>query len=39
MKKSTIVVCDHIHQAGLDILANDENINFIMQQMNLKINL
>ena len=30
MKKYTIVVCDHIHQAGLDILANDEDINFIM---------
>jgi D-3-phosphoglycerate dehydrogenase len=30
MKKYTIVVCDHIHEAGLDMLRNDENINFIM---------
>jgi len=30
MKKHTIVVCDHIHEAGLEILRNDENINFIM---------
>ena len=30
MKKYTIVVCDHIHQAGLDMLQNDESINFIM---------
>ena len=30
MQKYTIVVCDHIHQAGLDMLANDEQINFIM---------
>jgi len=30
MQKYTVVVCDHIHQAGLDMLANDENINFIM---------
>ncbi len=30
MKKHTVVVCDHIHKAGLEILENDENINFIM---------
>ena len=30
MQKHTVVVCDHIHQAGLDMLENDENINFIM---------
>ncbi len=28
--KHTIVVCDHIHEAGLEMLKNDENINFIM---------
>ncbi len=30
MQKYTVVVCDHIHQTGLDMLENDENINFIM---------
>ena len=30
MKKYTIVVCDHIHEAGLKMLQDDENINFIM---------
>ena len=30
MQKHTVVVCDHIHEAGLEILQNDENINFIM---------
>ena len=30
MQKYTVVVCDHIHEAGLDMLKNDENINFIM---------
>ena len=29
MPKLTIVVCDHIHQMGLDILANDPQINLI----------
>jgi len=29
MSKITIVVCDHIHQKGLDILANDADINLI----------
>lgn len=29
-KKYTIVVCDHIHEAGLDLLRNDKSINFIM---------
>jgi len=29
MSKITIVVCDHIHQKGLDILANDVDINLI----------
>ncbi len=29
MSKITIVVCDHIHQKGLDILANDPAINLI----------
>ena len=29
MPKLTIVVCDHIHQTGLDILANDPRINLI----------
>ena len=30
MQKYTVVVCDHIHEAGLEMLKNDENINFIM---------
>jgi D-3-phosphoglycerate dehydrogenase len=30
MQKYTVVVCDHIHEAGLEMLRNDENINFIM---------
>ncbi|MDP2892957.1 MAG: phosphoglycerate dehydrogenase [Sulfurimonas sp.] len=30
MQKHTIVVCDHIHEAGLEMLRNDESINFIM---------
>ena len=30
MQKHTVVVCDHIHEAGLEMLRNDENINFIM---------
>ncbi|SFV74900.1 D-3-phosphoglycerate dehydrogenase [hydrothermal vent metagenome] len=30
MKKHTIVVCDHIHQAGLDMLQADKDINMIM---------
>ncbi|MCX6051285.1 MAG: phosphoglycerate dehydrogenase [Campylobacterales bacterium] len=30
MKKHTIVVCDHIHEAGLEMLRNDKSINFIM---------
>ncbi len=29
MSKKTIVVCDHIHQSGLDILANDTEIELI----------
>jgi len=29
MSKKTVVVCDHIHQIGLDILANDSQINLI----------
>ncbi len=29
MSKLTIVVCDHIHPKGLDILANDSQINLI----------
>jgi len=29
MSKKTIVVCDHIHQSGLDILANDPEIELI----------
>ena len=29
MKKYTIVVCDHIHPAGLEMLQNDVNINYI----------
>lgn len=29
MSKLTVVVCDHIHQKGLDILANDAHINLI----------
>ena len=28
--KYTVVVCDHIHEAGLKMLQADENINFIM---------
>ncbi|MFA6761112.1 MAG: phosphoglycerate dehydrogenase [Sulfuricurvum sp.] len=30
MQKQTIIVCDHIHQAGLDLLQSDSNINLIM---------
>ena len=30
MQKYTVVVCDHIHTAGLEMLENDENINFVM---------
>jgi len=30
MQKYTVVVCDHIHEAGLKMLEDDENINFIM---------
>ncbi len=30
MNKYTVVVCDHIHEAGLKMLEDDENINFIM---------
>jgi D-3-phosphoglycerate dehydrogenase len=29
MSKKTIVVCDHIHQSGLDILSNDPDIELI----------
>lgn len=29
MKKHTIIVCDHIHEAGLEILKNDNSINMI----------
>ena len=29
-QKYTVVVCDHIHEAGLKMLEEDENINFIM---------
>jgi len=29
MSKKTIVVCDHIHQSGLDILANDSEVTLI----------
>lgn len=30
MKKYTVVVCDHIHEAGLKMLEDDENINYIL---------
>ncbi len=30
MQKYTVVVCDHIHEAGLKMLEDDKNINFIM---------
>ncbi len=29
MSKPKVVVCDHIHQAGLDMLKNDEQIEFV----------
>jgi len=29
MSKKTVVVCDHIHQSGLDILANDSEIELV----------
>ena len=29
MEKHTVVVCDHIHDAGLEMLQNDEQINYI----------
>lgn len=30
VQKYTVVVCDHIHEAGLKMLEDDKNINFIM---------
>jgi len=30
MQKYTVVVCDHIHEAGLKMLQDDNSINFIM---------
>jgi D-3-phosphoglycerate dehydrogenase len=30
MQKYTVVVCDHIHEAGLKMLQEDEAINFVM---------
>jgi len=30
MQKYTVVVCDHIHEAGLKMLENDKDINFVM---------
>jgi len=30
MQKYTVVVCDHIHEAGLKMLQDDEAINFVM---------
>jgi len=30
MQKYTVVVCDHIHEAGLKMLEEDEAINFVM---------
>jgi D-3-phosphoglycerate dehydrogenase len=30
MQKYTVVVCDHIHEAGLKMLQDDESINFVM---------
>ncbi len=29
MSKHTIVVCDHIHECGLDILKNTEDVNYV----------
>ncbi len=29
MSKHTIVVCDHIHDAGLQILQNTEDVNYV----------
>jgi len=29
MKKSKIVVCDHIHEAGLEMLKNDDAVDFV----------
>jgi len=29
MEKYKVVVCDHIHEAGLDLLKNDEQIDFV----------
>ncbi|MFA7092502.1 MAG: phosphoglycerate dehydrogenase, partial [Arcobacteraceae bacterium] len=29
MSKHTIVVCDHIHEAGLEILKTTEDINYV----------
>ncbi|MCF6329978.1 MAG: phosphoglycerate dehydrogenase [Sulfurimonas sp.] len=29
MSKYTVVVCDHIHEAGLKMLQDDENINYV----------
>ncbi len=29
MSKHTIVVCDHIHECGLEILKNTEDVNYV----------
>ena len=29
MEKSTVIVCDHIHEAGLTMLQNDPSINYV----------
>ena len=29
MEKSTVIVCDHIHEAGLKMLQEDDNINYV----------
>ena len=29
MSKYTIVVCDHIHEAGLEILKNTDDVNYV----------
>ena len=29
MSKHTIVVCDHIHEVGLQILQNTEDVNYV----------
>ena len=37
MDKSKIVVCDHIHEAGLEMLRNDDQIDFVFASASLSL--